>query len=685
MLRNTFWKFSWLMTLLISFYLLLNAVFYPGKMRDKGSLIFSDFYIIAIVGTILFVIFAIMTTKRKTQSFFCGLLIIIQISVQIYLIFKLKGAQGTDDFDMRLQAQSMAYSWGNATKWPPYFSFAPNNVGSTILFSWIIRLGLILKFKNISIILNAFLMLFIDGAVFCAGLMLENSSARKIYILISGLFLPLFATCLILYGDPIALSFSVFGIFLVHLSEKDNISKISEIVYLSLAVIMMCIAFFSKTNAVIVLIAFVLYIVFKKQSFKKFICIILIAITMYGFSSFAYKQIQFDNGFKINKTYNFPYTYWMAIGLNSDTDGTNSKGNVDFWGDTAKYKTPARRNEYNIDLINKELKDSGPIGLLNLWSRKINVQWSMGSVGTESRGYSILSDSPKVYKYIFGRQNILFLSISQAIYIVSLIGVLFRCFKKIKFLNVSLKTSEDLSMLFFVGIFLFHMLMWETMERYAYLAVIPILLIGSNGILDLSKILNQKVMLGREKRTQLNWTFFGLIALLILGFSFDFSFTKSTGVYDHSILGQDFFRKSSFRMRPHQVLYERIFAKEDFDRAAINIPSSNSNDLETSLRRQNGLREDSSIIHHGVRGRYQLRVKNRANKPIQIQVLKSAPMDLLQKPVDGFKNLYLGITLIASDSLPVVSQAHYLLFFAILLLAILLSYFQIRRSSVFIL
>ena len=59
-------------------------------------------------------------------------LMILWLVIQLFLDFTIQGAQGVDDFDVRLQAHSLAA--GNTT-WASYFHTWPNNVNIAILFS----------------------------------------------------------------------------------------------------------------------------------------------------------------------------------------------------------------------------------------------------------------------------------------------------------------------------------------------------------------------------------------------------------------------------------------------------------------------------------------------------------------------------------------------------------------------
>lgn len=675
-IKNLFWKSSWFLGFLFSIFTLLNAIFYPGLIRNKSNLLLNNVYIFAIAGIILVFLYSLFSFNQKIQRIICAILIISQVFIQLYLAFTFGGAQGVDDFDIRTQAEALSQG---SHQWPSYFSFAPNNVGSTIIFSWIIKLCSILKFKSTTTALNLFTFLIIDIAAVCGYFILKNKQTKILYILLCCSFAPLFLPALILYTDPLAMSLTFISIFLVTKAERSK-NKGNTTVLLICSIITMCLATFCKTNAIIILIAFAIYTTFKNHSLKKTFCILLLTLVVFSCCNYFYQQTQKNYNFEINSSSNFPYAYWIAMGLDSRTDGLSSKNNINLWAETAKYKTLPARVSYDNKKIRREIQSEGLLGLASLWARKENIQWSMGSMGTESRNYNIYRSSSKLYKYIFGQQNIVLLSISQAIYLILWLGFFIYCLEKIKRHKNSF-TIDNLMLLFIIGIFLFHLLMWETMERFAYMVVLPFLLLSSLGIKDLFVFI-QNSRFFKDSRN-INISFIVLIGILCCGFALDISKVKNNVVSDVPVLGQHFYRKTTLAVNPQQTLSEHLHVPSTFNKITLVMPSTNPQALKITLKNDGNdkkLIEGENFWKESA-GDYILKIKNKSSEVIKIQTGKSQKMDLLQQPIKKSKNRFFDITFSNSSLSPLLSVKRYIQLFTLCLLITIFSYLRLLKIT----
>ncbi len=669
----------WGISALVSIFVLANAIFIPGMVRGAQANIFNQVYLLPL-SCIFFGFLYILYNTLKMKKYRYGiyvLLIMFQIILQFYLAFHVKGAQGLDDFDMRVQATYLAHG---SHSWASYFSFAPNNVGATIIFSWIIKVAMLLGINNTTGFLNLFLFFCIDLASLCGWLILKrhtNKKALSIYVILCTLFLPLFITALFMYTDPLALTFIMISFYYVDTFEASK-KKTVKILSLTFSIVMMCLATFCKTNAIIMLIAFLIYSLLKKHSLKKIVAIMLITFCVYGICNYSYKQVQNSYNFSIKKADNFPYNFWIALGLNNKTDGTSGGG---LWADTARYPDPQTREKHNNFLIKKELKSQGLLGLLNLWSRKINIQWSIGSIGIERRVYNISSQPSFAYNYIFGNRNIILLTFSQIIYIILWFGFFVRCLKTLKTTNF--ENFENLSILFIIGIFFFHMLMWETMERYAYIVIVPLLMVGSMGIADTFEFIRDNNTF--KNRFFLNSITAILAGCLFLGFSLNLDKVLINTTYVKPVLKQSFVRKTPLTIKAHQTISESLNAKYNFNQVVTNIPSSNSSATKISLKHNNKkiLTVKNGIVNITNRpsGKYILQVSNISNKPIVLQVIKSLPMDLLQSPIQQSRLKYLDVQLAESQNETKISKIQYIMFFILFLILLGLAHIFLFKKT----
>ena len=98
-------------------------------------------------------------------------------------------------------------------------------------------------------------------------------------------------------------------------------------------------ASFTKENAIILLIAAILTILLALKP-KKAIITLGIFLSVFGITSATQQTLKKADNFQMIKSMNFPYTYWIALGLNPGTNGTwkpNSPSIPDPNSDTARF------------------------------------------------------------------------------------------------------------------------------------------------------------------------------------------------------------------------------------------------------------------------------------------------------------------------------------------------------------
>lgn len=679
MVRKNFWRLIWTLGAFFSIVIILNATFMPGFVRNKSNLILNPIYIIAEVGVIILGIYAFYRFFRNNSNIKYAYLVLMafQLFLQIYLSFHMQGAQGVDDFDVRNQAEYLARG---VYKWSNYFSFAPNNVGTTIIYSRVIKFGLRIGISNSTLLVNMFNFCCIDLAAYCGWWILKREFPKQfdkdIYLVVCVLFFPLFLPALIMYTDPLALTFVTIAMYFFKNVELQS-KLLNKTIFFILGSSFSSLAVFCKTNAVIFLIAYVLYILFKKVSLKAASISIILLLGIYGICNFGYKNIENNYDFKVQESTRFPYVYWIAMGLNDQTDGTNHKSNIDTWAITNQYHTPKARATFDQQLIKKEIKEMGFFGIINLWARKINIQWSLGTIGAESRNYSILSRPSAIYKYVYGFKSILLFSFSQAIYLILWIGFLFRslkCLKSLKSNKLSNLGIEGLIVLFTIGIITFHMVLWETQERYAYLVAVALLVVGSSGIKDIFEKVD--TLLNNKSKEKLSLLTKILIFSMFFGFAFEISNFREYMTSSTPILGQNFFRKQSLILKPHETLTERIRPKDYFDNIETSIINVDNQDKITVKLVKGKKAKDitnSMITYSGGPGNYLLKVSNKSDNSVSIPVVRSISSDLLQEPIEHHQHSFLGIQLNENTVSPKIEKSLYLTYTFLLIVGMFLS------------
>lgn len=354
----------------------------------------------------------------------------------------------------------------------------------------------------------------------------------------------------------------------------------------------------------------------------------------------------------INVEYNFPYSYWIGVGFNSDMDGTIFKNGIGTWDETNKYTTLKERDNYNRQYIKQSIEELGLPGLMNLWARKIDVQWSTGAMGINNRNYEISKSFPRIYEYIYGSQKAFILTFSQIIYILLMIGYAFASKKMIT--EAKEYCWEKLLILFVIGVFIFHTVLWEVQERYSFLVVICLLIFGSKGLADLT-----------EKASSIlkyNAKFITLLCVtgLILGLSFDYKKT-APNLVDLPVVGQNFFRTENMVLKPHNIVKEQIYIPNNFNKVNLPIQGEKSDFLVYLIDNNDKKYSINHELKYLTGGKYTIVIKNISENDIFIPIGKSeSRLGLLQKPINRTKNEFLKFFISYSTEVGLSSKALYL-------------------------
>lgn len=651
-----FWKIIWMLVCFFSFDIFLNAAFIPGNVNETSNyynqilIVFSSI----ILGMTLLLIMKKIVDSRKVRNLALLITTTLLIIFELYLAFKMQGAQGVDDFDMRLQIAKLLTG---SREWSGYFGFAPN-VATTIIMSGVVKLfgGT----AHIGIITNIFQLVMIDIAIFMGYLMAKRHFGIKyssLFLLICEFFSPLWLLALILYTDPIAASLGVVGIYFGdRCLETEKISF--RVVFAIIATALMAVATEAKTNIVILFISWLLLILFsnKKGLLEKLvlvmISVIVFMITISGFTSLKKTMKAPTEG-------TFPYSYWIAIGYNSKTDGTTFKNGIATWPDTNVYKTKKEKDKHDKELILNSIKDNGVLGLISLYQRKINGQWSVGTMGVEGKEYQILKKSSSIYDYIYGSKKVLLFTLAQIIYLWILAGLFILSIFMIK--NTELlknATSLNFMAIYFLGIFSFHTFLWEEQPRYGYVVIIPMIYMATVGLINFSNIV---ISSSQFSLKSINLLSIVLILGLFVGFSQGIKMFTSPINNSKVVMGQEFFRRNPFKLQPNRSISEQVNVTTAFNKWDLVSVTDNPQNI---LVKVDG--KDIGSASTMVPGKHTISIKNISQSDVYLQLVKGDKMDLLQEPISGHTQYYLPIRALLVQNIQVISGSIYALIFVFL-------------------
>lgn len=654
-IKRWFWVLIWSLTATYASLILINSLLFPGIRRGQ-NLPINPFFLSGLVGLLfIFLMFnhQLMVKYSKYRIAFYFVTFVLLFVVQIGSSISMQGALGVDDFDVRLQIAN--FLAGN-NLWSSYFAFGPN-AGIVILFSKLLKY-VFANPKETSLIFNLLNYLFIDVAFFSGWKILQLCEKREesdLYYTLGLIFSPLWMAALIVYTDVPALGFGMLGILLYAYSQKDTRALFAYVALIGSA-LMMALSVYMKENMLILIIAVFLYEWLNRDRFNWRRGIVL----FFAFLAFV-AGIKLINHREQVPESEYPAAYWVAIGYNTATDGTVAKGKIQTWPATGALPNKEARQKYDQELIKQEIMLAGPIGLVKLFLKKINVQWSLGTIGAESRSYNLLSKPSSLYPILFGSRRDIIRIWSQLVYILIILGVLLVSLLRVR------KTQQNNSLLnllalYFVGIFSFHTFIWEVQERYAYVTIIALLTLASFGLTALFREIRTKIS-ALETRHYISGI--SLIAFLILvgGILNLRHLTWSTST-SQVVMGQDFFRRESLVIKPHATLKEVLIVKRDFNQWQSSGQWSHNKQLLIKINDQ--IMHSGKLVGNYKAGQYVLSVTNRSSKSQVLDLEKGSWQDLYQLSVSGHPNYYFGITALSYENDFKISKLNWIIVITVL-------------------
>lgn len=672
-IKNCANKILLILLLIISGLITLNSALFPG-VRQPWKL--AKFYPISIniLATIVLTYFVFKLGKNLHKSvkkrIILWVILGIQLLFQVYLSWTTYGAQGVDDMDMRLQVGSLLH---NIFTWSPYYSWAPQNTVATLITVSFIKLASFIGISNVGVAVNLFLFSLTDLAILFGfqALKIVNQKLADYYILLAAFFLPLYVTALILYTDPIAQFFLMMSVYCF--VKYTHQSGIISYTWLFATTISLILAALSKENLLIALIALVITLLFEERSSLIIRLTKSLAVLVIFFGIFSPTNSLIKKQVVTERDQIFPLTYWVYIGYSNATDGTVIKNGISTWDQVATgHVTVDQKKAFIRSQVKQDIKQLGPIGVVKLWLKKINVQWSLGTVGAEDHQFNYLQKYHLILDYIFGNKSQPVNTISQATYLIMWIGILISCCvclkKKVKMEPLTLFMS-----LYVIGIFIFHILFWEVQPRYAYIVTLPTIMLATNGLRLVAEFDFSKLAIRRCGKV----TLVGIsLLLLAIGTGQLLGKNRTTSV-STVVLGQNFFRQEAYQLNPGVELKETINLKNRAN--TFNLALWNRHKVKAWLEKPDGkkvmVNQKENVANRFNPGKYTLVVKNTSSKVQRVPVFKSLDnLGVLQAQINNVKHTYLPFTFSMISSQRVKPITIYLVFILILAVILLLAF-----------
>lgn len=419
--------------------------------------------------------------KSKHAGLIMTLLSVLFFFGLVALTYHYYFKTGWDAHVVELTASTIAgKDWDALSR--DYFSYYPNNIFLTFLFSVVIRMGYLVGITNhyfCVVTLQCFLFALTGLIIYHAAALWMNRRAGlwvwAMYILMVGLS----PWVVVPYSDSTGVLFPTLLFYLYVLISKG------KHVNLSIFLLALCsyIGYRIKPQIFIVTIAILIvtiasfrkgWLCDKKHLLKKIVvCVagLLVGILVVTAGVKA-THLEADE----EKT--FGIIHFLMIGLNEEAGGRINLEDQDF---SMSFDNAQDRAAGNWQVVQERVKELGPMGLLRLWRNKILTNFADGTFAWWQEGWQVggflvepmydgnlqLRNTISNYYYEGGSYYSWFLNYSQTLWMGILAAVLLSVFLPLR--REPMK-ELDVLRLSLIGIAVFEMI-FEARARYLFIYV----------------------------------------------------------------------------------------------------------------------------------------------------------------------------------------------------------------------
>lgn len=380
-----------------------------------------------------------------------------------------------------------------------YFAHFPNNHFPCIFTMLLLKLAglLSVSYENYVLFLQFANLAFTDLALVLAYFLigrLKNKKTAAGFIFLAMLFPMTYLLPAYYYTSTMNMPLTIGLLYLLLvLSETDGLKK--QALCSLLLGILFYIAMKIRATAVIVPIAFVIWIILSKKatdfSYKKVCCTVLPAVIIFflcipGYGALQRKYVDFEV-----PRYSYPVTYWLMMGVHGG-------GTYNYEDDLmlGSIEDPALRKETASELFAGRLREQGASGLYKLGKQKLETTWS-GGLYDYFEYLTRTSSYPKLADFIVGSRKDFFVLWMRAINLLLFALSIAGAGKLI--LEKELSSRYLLYLCLLGGIFF--QLLWETGAIYGIPFLIFLLVAAGDGL---------GFVTGYEKADKTNLTIFGV-------------------------------------------------------------------------------------------------------------------------------------------------------------------------------
>lgn len=387
---DTILKYSYTLLSTIIFIICILGGLYVDYVY-KLDVTKSNIYIFLLSACVMIVIYKVIVIvnkiiRKNIEVNFKILIIFISISllfVQIIMIYFYYFRTGWDsyliiDASYLLSENVKLQDWTN-----DYFSYYPNNIFITILFSKIIFLCKIIGVADYSyfviLVFQAILNIFTGFLVFNVIRKITQNINLSVfgyifYVLLVGLS----PWVSIPYSDSTALIIPVLMLYLYTNIDKEGF-KIVGLSFLGVLGYMIK----PQTAILFISICLVSILFIRLRYIKKTLKYLSIALISILISYFFIVIFMSNNNITINRELEISYPHFVKMGLNNVTNGGYLSDDA---GKSMSFKSTKERKEENIEVIKERLSEYGIDGLLKHQIKKTLVTYNDGTFAWSQEG-----------------------------------------------------------------------------------------------------------------------------------------------------------------------------------------------------------------------------------------------------------------------------------------------------------
>ncbi len=388
-----------------------------------------------------------------------------------------------------------------------YYSIYPNNIP----MAWVLykTFGFIKKFRGYPYYSEFFWIQILCALESFTGMVLGIAayvSTKKILapLVSAGLFIALIGTSpwsIIPYTDAFTILFPILGLcfYFIYLEMKKSV----KYVLFFAACFFLAIGSLLKITVMIVLIGIVIsellrIIIFKKESLKRTLIVLALALSViplyFGAKAVMYK----DTGAEITENLSVSWQHYFYMGLIEETTGSYNSEAYALIGQY-QYSPGAERNKKELELAGDFIKERGPVKSVFFYLKKLVMTYNDGTFTWRGEGGVKFSDYPDISSEKFrdalrsfiwngGEHELLFNAYSQCVWLLILLGVMVSTalFSLRLFKEDEVDFKSFTAVLSIVGITLFIML-FEARARYLYNFVPIFILLCTNSMFQIER------------------------------------------------------------------------------------------------------------------------------------------------------------------------------------------------------